>query len=340
VTRKVSARLFPSFHLAVDIRLSCPKRTPAELPVSEPIQIRMGGYGPPTTTCSRGLKIMGDRLVAEFGNAVDVKYIWNVMDLGYKGGDLLWMTEHGILTISYQTTSYLADRAAELDIADLPYLFENRTHARATIDGGFGAWMSRKIEERFNYRMLGYFENGYRHLSNRLRPVRTPADLAGMRIRLMPGKVHARTFELLGAVPFPCDLKEGLDAIVSGAVDAQENPLANTVDYGAHKVHHHHTLTRHCYMSRGIYMNRTAFDSWPKALQEGLRRAARTAIEEQRQLAAKEEEIARKAIEREGGAVVELTTKEREAFVRAVKPLHNEMRGRFGGAVFALVPTA
>ncbi len=308
--------------------------------MSEPIQIRMGGYGPPTTTCSRGLKVMGDALVAEFGKAVDVKYIWNVMDLGYKGGDLLWMTERGILTLSYQTTSYLADRALELDIADLPFLFETRAQARAAMDGEFGARMSRRIEERFNYRMLGYFENGYRHLSNRLRPVRTPADLAGMRIRLMPGKVHTRTFELLGAVPFPCDLKEGLDAIVSGAVDAQENPLANTVDYGAHKVHHHHTLTGHTYMSRGIYLHRTAFEAWPKELQDGMQRAARAAIDEQRQLAVKEEEIARKAIESEGGKVVALTPAEREAFVRAVKPLHDEMRGRFGGEVFDLVPAA
>src|SRR5687768_18011889 len=90
--------------------------------MSELIQIRMGGYGPASTTCSRGMKIMGDRLERDFGTAVDVKYIWNVMDLGYKGGDLLWMAEHGILTLSYQSTSYLADRVPELDLADLPFL--------------------------------------------------------------------------------------------------------------------------------------------------------------------------------------------------------------------------
>ena len=65
----------------------------AEAPtrMNQVIQIRMGGYGPASTTCSRGLKIMGDALDREFGNAVDVKYIWNVMDLGYTGGDRLWM---------------------------------------------------------------------------------------------------------------------------------------------------------------------------------------------------------------------------------------------------------
>ena len=62
--------------------------------MSEAIQIRMGGYGPASTTCSRGMKIMGDALTRDFGKAVDVKYIWNVMDLGYKSGDLLWMADN------------------------------------------------------------------------------------------------------------------------------------------------------------------------------------------------------------------------------------------------------
>ena len=306
--------------------------------MSETIQIRMGGYGPPTTTCSRGLKIMGDRLAVQFGKAVDVKDIWNILDFGYKASDLLWMAEHGILTLVYQSTSYLADRVPELEIADLPYLFDGLRDARAAMDGRLGAWLSRRIEERIpGYRLLGYFENGYRHVSNRLRPVRTPADLKGMRIRLMPGKVHARSFELLGAVPYSLDLKPGLEAVVSGKVDAQENPLANTVDYGAHKVHRFHTLTAHCYLSRGIYMNRAEFERWPQDLQQGIQKAAREAIAAQRELAVEEEQTARKAIESAGGDVLELTADERAAFARAVRPLHDEARKRFGEEVFGLL---
>ena len=306
-----------------------------------PIQIRMGGYGPPTTTCSRGMKIMGDRVAAEFGKDVDVQYIWNVMDFGYKGGDLLWMAEHGILSLTYQSTSYLADRVPELEFADLPFLFEGLEHARAAMDGKLGAYLSRKIEERIPaYRVLGYFENGYRHISNRLRPVRTLADLKGMRVRLMPGKIHHRSFGLMGTVPFSLDLKPGLEAIVSGTVDAQENPLANTVDYGAHKVHRYHTLTGHCYLSRGIYMNRAQFDSWPEALREAMKKAAREAVLAQRELAVEEEKVARKVIEAAGGEVLELAAEERQAFIRAVKPLHDEARKQFGDEVFALVPAA
>ena len=305
--------------------------------MSEPIQIRMGGYGPPSTTCSRGLKIMGERLAAELGDGVDVKYIWNVMDLGYKGGDLLWMAEHGILTLSYQSTSYLADRVPELDLADLPFLFEGLEQARAAMDGALGGYLSRKIEQRIpKYKVLGYFENGYRHISNRLRPVRTLADLAGMRVRLMPGKMHARSFELLGTIPCSLDLKPGLEAIVAGSVDAQENPLANTVDYGAHKVHRFHTLTGHCYLSRGIYLNRAEFERWPPALQDAIQRAARAAVEEQRRLAVEEEAIARAEIERSGGEVLALGPAARAEFVHAVEPLHTEARQRFGAETFAL----
>jgi len=304
---------------------------------SRPIRIRMGGYGPPTTTHSRALKMIGDRLEAEFGADVDVKYIWNVMDLGYRGEDVLWMVEDGILTLAYQSTSYLTDRVPELEFADLPFLFRSLEHARSAMDGGLGEYLTERIEARIGYRMLGYLENGYRHLSNRLRPVRTPADLAGMRIRLLPSEMHCRTFQLLGALPVPCDLKIALDAITSGAVDAQENPLANTVTYGVHKLHRYHTLTGHCYLSRGLYANRAAFESWPASFRDTMRTATREAILLQRQLAVEEESIARRTIEDAGCEIIELAPAERDQFTRAVAALYAETRERFGQHVFTLV---
>ncbi len=309
--------------------------------MSNPIRITMGGYGPPSTTCSRGMKVMGDTVAGQFGKDVAVHCVWNVMDFGYKAADLLWMAEDGVLSMSYQSTSYLADRVPEMDFADLPFLFDNLAQARAAMDGAFGEWMSRKIEERIpGYRVLGFFENGYRHISNRSKPVRNLADLKDMRVRLMPGEIHRRSFELMGAVSCPLDLKPGLEAVVSGAVDAQENPLANTVDYGAHKVHRYHTLSEHCYLSRGLYFNRGQFDRWPKDLQDAMRAAARKAVLAQRELAIEEEIAARKTIEAGGGEVVELTQEARAAFKQAVKPLHDETRKRFGDEVFGLIPRA
>jgi C4-dicarboxylate-binding protein DctP len=161
--------------------------------------------------------------------------------------------------------------------------------------------------------------------------------MARMSIRLMPSQMHARTFEALGAIPFPCDLKEGLEMVRTGAVDAQENPFANTVTYGCHKVHRYVTLTNHCYMSRGLYLCRSAFESWPARLQAAMQRAAREAIAVQRELAVAEEETARQALVAEGCEFVELTGDQRAAFARAVKPVHDEARARFGDEVFALL---
>jgi TRAP-type transport system periplasmic protein len=302
----------------------------------DPIQIRMGGYGPPTTGFSRALKRIGDRLLAEFGERIEVKYVWNIMDLGYRAEDILWLVEHGLLTLGYQSSSYLTDRVPELGIVDLPFLFADTRSARAAMDGALGDFLARKIEERVNFRVLGWFENGFRHISNRMREVRTPADLAGMRIRVLPSKVQARTFELLGAVPMPMDLTQAIAMISAGTIDAQENPLSNTVTYGVHKFHRFHTLSNHFYISRPIFLHRPAFDSWPADLQRAMRNAITDAIAFQRGLHVQEEEEARQAIEAQGCEIVALTAAEHEAFAAAVAPLVNEARGMFGAALFEL----
>ena len=302
-------------------------------------QIVMGGYGPSTTTHSRALKMIGERLIKQFGSEVDVKYVWNIMDFGYKGEEVLWMSERGLLTLAYQSTSYLTERVPELEFADLPFLFASLEEARTAMDGQFGAYMTRMIESRIpGYKMLGYFENGYRHVSNRLRAIHLPADMQDMTIRSLPSQMHARTYELLGAVPKIMDLKPAIAQITAGELDAQENPLANTVDYGVHKVHKFHTLTGHSYLSRGIYCHRASFESWPKALQEAMMAAVREAVLAQRELAVREEDIAEQAIKDAGGEVVRLTASERAAFVQAVKPLHDEARARFPEAYVALQP--
>ena len=295
-----------------------------------PIQIRMGGYGPASTGFSKSLKFIGDRLAAQFGDAVDIKYVWNIMDFGYKAEDILWLVESGVLSLGYQSSSYLTDRVPELGFVDLPFLFSNREQARGAMDGALGATLTKAIEDKCDYRIVGWFENGFRHISNRLRPVRTPADLTGMTIRVLPSEIQKRTFALLGALPQRLDLTEALQLIVAGKIDAQENPLANTVTYGAHKYHPFHTLTGHFYISRPIFICRAQFDAWPKPLQEAMRKAAAEAVEYQRGLAIEEEREARAAIEAQKCQVEELTEAEHEKFAQAVAPMMAEAEGVYG----------
>jgi TRAP-type transport system periplasmic protein len=306
--------------------------------MSKPIQIRMAGYGPATTGFSKSLKFIGDRLEKQFGDRVDVKYVWNIMDFGYRAEDILWLVESGVLTLGYQSSSYLTDRVPELGFVDLPFLFARRDQARAAMDGKLGQFLAGKIESRVNYRILGWYENGFRHISNRLRAVRSPADLKDMRIRVLPSEVQARTFELLGAVPLRWDLTEAIAAIKAGTIDAQENPFANTVTYGVHKFHRHHSVTNHFYISRPIFLHRTSFEAWPQDVQEAMREAVAASIVCQRELAIEEDTSARQAIVDQGCEIAELTADELAAFSQAVQPLWADAQKTYGKEMFARVP--
>jgi len=308
--------------------------------MAKPIKIRMGGYGPPTTSFSRSLKLIGDTLSARFGDRIGVDYVWNIMDFGHRAEEILALVENGEMTLGYQSSSYLTHRVPELGFVDLPFLFEHRDQARRAIDGELGRFLSRSIEARIDYRILGYFENGFRHISNRLRTVRTPAALKAMRIRVLPSEVQARTFELLGAIPLRWDLTEAIAAIKAGTIDAQENPFANTVTYGVHKFHRFHTITNHFYISRPIFLNRAQFDAWPDDLQSAMRDAVTKAVAFQRELAIAEDREARAAIEAAGCEITALTPQEHALFRQAVDPLLQDARRTYGADMFEMVAAA
>jgi len=303
----------------------------------KPIRILLGGYAPANNGFSLSLKRIGDRIAARFKGDVDVKYVYNILDLGYRGEDILWLVESGVLTLGYQSSSYLTERVPDLGIADLPFLFPDTAAARAAMDGRFGRIMAERIEAGMDMRILGWFENGFRHVSNRLRPIRMPADLKGMTIRVLPSKVQARTFELLGAVPKIMDLTEAIAGVKAGTLDAQENPFLNTVTYGVHHFHKFHTATNHFYLSRPIFLHRPSFDAWPRELQEEMRAAVTDAVAYQRELHVREEDESVVAIKKEGGEILELTPDQHKAFVTAVTPIYGEARSQYSRELLTLV---
>jgi TRAP-type C4-dicarboxylate transport system substrate-binding protein len=305
--------------------------------MTKPIPIRMGGYGPASTCFSLSLKRIGDRLKAQFGESIDVKYVWNIMDLGYRGEEILWLVEDGVLTLGYQSSSYLTDRVPELGFVDLPFLFANNDQARAAMDGELGTFLARKIEEQCNYRILGWFENGFRQISNKVRPITQPADMKDMSIRVLPSDVQKRTFELLGADARRLDLTEAIAMVKAGTIDAQENPLANTVTYGVHKFHRYHTISNHFYVSRPIFFHRGAFDAWPADLQAATREAVREAVLWQRDQAVIEDQEARAAAEAEGCEMHELTAEQHAQFAKAVQPLLDDARSVYGAEMFRMI---
>jgi tripartite ATP-independent transporter DctP family solute receptor len=303
----------------------------------KPIRILLGGYSPANNGFSYAIKRIGDRVAAKFKGDVDVKYVYNILDLGYRADDILWLVESGVLTLGYQSSSYFTERVPDLGIADLPFIFADTPAARGAMDGRFGRILAERIEAGMDLRILGWFENGFRNVSNRVRPVRMPADLKGLTIRVLPSKVQARTFELLGAVPKIMDLTEAIAAVKAGTLDAQENPFLNTVTYGVHTFHKFHTATNHFYLSRPIFLHRPSFDAWPRELQQEMRAAVADAVAYQRELHVKEEDESAETIRKVGGEILELTPDQHKAFVSAVSPIYGEARTQYGRELLGLV---
>jgi TRAP-type C4-dicarboxylate transport system substrate-binding protein len=142
----------------------------------------------------------------------------------------------------------------------------------------------------------------------------------------------------LGAVPLRLDLTEAIAMIKAGSLDAQENPFANTVTYGVHKFHRFHTITNHFYVSRPIFLCRTAFDAWPDRLQQVMREAVRAAVLFQRDLAVVEDGEARTAIQNQGCEITELTAAQHDAFAAAVRPIYGDARQVYPPEISELLP--
>lgn len=302
-----------------------------------PIQIIMTGYGPATTSFSLSLKRIGDQIEARFPGDVEVRYVYNILDLGYQGQDILWLVENGVVTMGYQSSSYLTDRVSELGAVDLPFIFPDTRAARNAMDGELGRLLTDAIEANTDYRVLGYFENGERHFSNRVRPIHTPSDMQGLSLRALPSEIHKRTFELLGAEPEIMDLSAAIKRIVAGTIDAQENPFANTVTYGVHNYHKYHTASSHFYISRPIFFHRPTFDSWPTELQQEMRSAVRDVIHFQRSLKDQEELDAQVAIREAGGEIIQLNAEERQQFIDAVRPIYAELKDQYSPRLQQLI---
>jgi len=205
------------------------------------------------------------------------------------------------------------------------------------MDGDLGKYLSKKTEERINYKILGYFENGFRQISNKIRPIHTPDDFKKMSIRVLPSDVQARTFELLGASPKRLDLTEAISGVINGSLDAQENPFTNTVTYGIHKHHKYHTLSNHFYISRSIMCNRTTYYEWPEELKIAMNEAVQEAVLWQRDQAEREVIEARKMIEEEGHVIIELTSNQQDLFSITVKPQLDDAKEKFGNLMFELL---
>ncbi len=291
---------------------------------SAALRIRLGGYAPADSVHTQAARFFKEAVEREAAGAVAVDLFHNILDFGYSFGDLVEMVRAGILTCAYASTAYLAEAAPALGAFDLPFLFGDRAAGHAAMDGALGDLLAAEAEARLGLTCLGYWENGFRHVTSRRGPVTSLADLAGLRIRIQPNAIHRLTFERLGAVPVPTDLKDLLPAIVEGRVDAHENPLENIHAYGIHRYHPFVSLTGHCYGVRGLYANAAALRGSPRDVQDLLRRAARGAALHQRRLAAEKDAEMAAVLQAEGVQIHQPDAAFQAACRRRVAPILEE----------------
>jgi TRAP-type C4-dicarboxylate transport system substrate-binding protein len=182
---------------------------------------------------------------------------------------------------------------------------------------------------------LAWGENGYREISNSKHPIKTPADLKGMKIRVVGSPLFLDTFTALGANPTQMSWADAQPAMASGAVDGQENPLAIFTAAKLHSVAQKY-LTLWGYIADPLIyvVNKEVWASWTPADQAIVRQAAIEAGKEEIALARKgvieADKPLLKQIEGLGVTVTQLTPAEREAFVTATRPVYNKWKGQVG----------
>ena len=299
-----------------------------------PITLRFGGYQPPTSVHNRAADLMGQALTTRLGEAVSFSLDGNIIASGHQAADLLRFVESGDMTLCYFSASYLAERVPAFALLDLPFLLSDRSLAYAVLDGPLGQHLASELSAHTGFRLLGWWDNGFRHLSNRVRPIQRPEDCQGLRIRTLMSDLHQEVFRRLGFEPVALDVKDLLAGVQTGTIDAQENPLTNIYNFGIHEHHRYITLSSHFFGAAVLLGHQASYASWPADIQRAVTAAAAEATWAQRRFAATEDDEVLGRLNPSQNDIVHLTDAARAEFTALVAPLVDAQRARFGEELF------
>ncbi|MGI9435272.1 MAG: TRAP transporter substrate-binding protein [Geminicoccaceae bacterium] len=300
------------------------------------ISIRFGGYQGDHSVHTRAGRVFCESLRERLDNTVDVQFKENVTAQGRKAADLLSMTESGELDGCYFSSSYLAKRVRDLGLFDQHFVVPDRRLAYALLDGRLGTRLAEEVAQHTGYVVLGYWDNGLRHISSGRGSIRTPAACSGLKIRTLASDDHQRVFAALGFEPMAIDVRDLPDAVASFKVDAQENPLTNIYNFGLHKTHRHVTLTRHLLGVAPVLFNKERVAAWPETVRAGVDAALKEATAAQRRFAAEDDRICADKLRADGVELIELSDTERAAFVSATRNEVAKTRTAFSAELTAL----
>jgi len=248
--------------------------------------LKLGHIADPSHPYAQGAVKFSELVKQKTGGKVDIQ-VFASSQLGDQK-TLIEGLIYGTIDMALVGTAALTQFQPQMGIFDLPFLFDDRDHAYRSLDS-VGMEIGKALEPK-GIKLLGYMENGIRHLTNNVREVRTPDDMKGLKIRVQTSKIFIEMMKALGASPTPMSLDELYSAMQSGTVDGQENPSAHIYTQRYYEVQKYASLTAHAYAPEPFLISLAKWKSLPVAVQKVILESAAEAISWQRELSAKSDQ--------------------------------------------------
>ena len=235
----------------------------------------------------------------------------------------------GTQELAMSSTGPVPNFVPETKILDVPFLFRDKAHARAVLDGPIGQDLLTKFDAK-GFKALAWAENGFRHMTNSKRDVKGPEDLKGLKMRTMENPVHIAAYKGLGIITTPMAFPEVFTALQQGTVDGQENPLSVIMASKFDQVQKHLSLTGHVYSPCIFVMNKAAYDKLSAADKTAFVEAAREATKANRARVDQDDSTGVTELRAKGMTVIDNVDKSK--FVAMLAPVNAEFEKQFGKA--------
>ena len=232
----------------------------------------------------------------------------------------------GTIAMGVITNGPVANFLPEIAAFEMPFMFSSPEEAYKVLDGPVGQKVLAKLDA-INLKGLAYAERGFRNLTNSKKVVKTPADMAGLKIRVMENPVYIDTFKTLGTNAVPMAWTEALTALQQGTIDGQENPVNVIYSFKLNETQKYLTMTKHSYAPALFLMSKKVFGSFNKETQDILMKAAQEAAVHERKWNAEQMAEQLKALKEKG---MQITDPDTAAFQAAVKPVYDKYGPKFG----------
>ncbi len=296
------------------------------------ITIKVGHVEPEERSTHQALLEFEKEVESKSNGSISVELYPN----GSLGGDVQ-LTESvamGTLDMALPATSVLTTYSPKFGVLDMPYLFSNAENAFKAMDGELGQYFNGELE-KVGIKNLGYSFNGLRSLTNSVRPVNEPADLKGMKVRVMESPVFIDFFETLGANATPMSFNELFTGLQQKTVEAQENPPSLIYSNKFYEVQDYISLTEHVNNFLAFIMNKNLYDSLTAEQQEIISTAAKNYVTLQRNMELTDTDKYVELLKTEGGMEVnEVTPENKQKFRDALEPMYEKYRKELGQDIF------